>query len=1229
MADLTQSPLDEFAQPQQPKTVEVSPLDEFTQPSKMASSPLDEFISTQPQPSPLDEFSPKSASPIGDKQSPAMLEQMGLTEGGQKTLRGWLANVAVNVADGAMFGGGGEVTAALNATLDKLGGTTSKTWTDAYYSRQKEFDQLQEALAEKYGKGTMIAGQLAGGLMTGGAAVKLAANAKHAMVAAVTAEAALGALGGLAMSEHKLTDEDKTGLVKDMALWAGVGGGLPVLFKGMGFASKAIGAKANKAAAEWLADGIGQRAGMELDEGIAASRFAARHDEELLERWILGDKGQAPWLNSSHDLAQAIDDAERADLKRALFPKARQQHDNALAKSEVKEVSEDAVAQIGNDIPEFSIHEIVSDEDLLKAMLAKRSEFGAQAFGSKVMSSNPVEASTQLGERLAKEGADFADVAWDQYRNYEHGVKFLRDNLISQSSGWAPKILRRTAMFLADARYVFQAIDDRWGTSLAQTHAKLTKAHDLTTIMTAGVAERVKELSKEAKKLGLIAEDSFTHSTPHPSNPDQIVQRTVTASKLFHAITSPEYRNGLSEAERAAVAKWTNLIEELRLEGRKHGLDIKQLPDYLPMHAKNLPEFVSEIRQRAPKDWLTMTEEQFADLLQGKEELTKNKGRVRLGGEKFGGEFTDLLQALEVVERRPIKTVKGFKAAMAHVNDFDRLRESMYSAASATFERTDVPLPGWARETDVGKLITSWAGNTFKYAYSREPLAEIRSAQQMFAKSTMRGVQADANAASYLDNFIKDMSGTRGSTFSGKSQNVIEGLKAELKTHADQAQGASKYAWQLAYNTDKLFTTMMQQIYANYLGWSIRSIVRNMTQVPLLTAQEVAGVGGGVGARFGRQLWAQKEALAATAEVANIMTVGTKMKLSPELAYKLGRQPGEEIVTRDLAKLVQNLGIGPSQFVGEAAVRAESADAVAKGISSVTGAVGEAVKAQADWALKLYGWTDYANRAVSFVMAKRLTEHAVDALEAAAKGERFTTSMENTVAFIKGMPVSWQRRLKAGLGHASEGLRQGKVDPESYRLIAQTIGDYLVTSTQFSYSRAAMSEYGRTMGQFFSMFTKWPLSMSSSMVQTFRQAEARGQGKVGGLAENLNKYFAPLAALTAADAIFLQDSKGERSDTTKMLTGSAGLWQWAPGASAIDLATGKTFKVPALDLVGTMGDLIYSNNDAKYGKALEKAFRSYVPGVSYLRFMTEDLPTLTEGENPRGISELLGTRREQ
>jgi hypothetical protein len=268
----------------------------------------------------------------------------------------------------------------------------------------------------------------------------------------------------------------------------------------------------------------------------------------------------------------------------------------------------------------------------------------------------------------------------------------------------------------------------------------------------------------------------------------------------------------------------------------------------------------------------------------------------------------------------------------------------------------------------------------------------------------------------------------------------------------------------------------------------------------------------------------------------------------------------------------------------------------------------------------LCAYSDFVNRDITVNISKRLTEHYVEAVLAARSGQPLTREMELAINFAKSMPLSYQRVMR----NATQPLLDGKgADVKTFTDLGHTLADYLVSKTQFSYNRVALSEYGRTMGQFFTMFTKWPLAVTSDMVQRQVVAASQGRGALGGLADNMQKYLLPMAMLYTADRVLLRDEDGEMDDRTKMMVGSQGLWQWAPGASAIDLATGKTFKVPAVDAISTLGDLVYSKNEGAGARAMEKAFKSYVPGVATLRFLTEDLPALTENENPKTIKKLF------
>lgn len=175
---------------------------------------------------------------------------------------------------------------------------------------------------------------------------------------------------------------------------------------------------------------------------------------------------------------------------------------------------------------------------------------------------------------------------------------------------------------------------------------------------------------------------------------------------------------------------------------------------------------------------------------------------------------------------------------------------------------------------------------------------------------------------------------------------------------------------------------------------------------------------------------------------------------------------------------------------------------------------------------------------------------------------------------------------------------------------------YLNASTGYNYNRASMSEFGRTMGPFFSTFTKWPTATAGEIISEYRQ-----KGLTRGTIRNMEKFLAPLLVLKGADALIRHyyTKDGQMTDRQNMVFGHGGLESAAPIGSVGAILTGKLFAPPAVDAVlrGII-EPIKSGDPAKAKAAMVSALQEFTPGSVYVRFLTDDLVTYITGHRPEG-----------
>lgn len=191
-------------------------------------------------------------------------------------------------------------------------------------------------------------------------------------------------------------------------------------------------------------------------------------------------------------------------------------------------------------------------------------------------------------------------------------------------------------------------------------------------------------------------------------------------------------------------------------------------------------------------------------------------------------------------------------------------------------------------------------------------------------------------------------------------------------------------------------------------------------------------------------------------------------------------------------------------------------------------------------------------------------------------------------------------------------------NPTDHNAVFNILARHLNDTTIFNYNRAAMFEYGRTLGPMLSTFSKWPTAIYGEA-----RYDLMSKGLVGGSAKILQRLVVPYLMLRVADyALFNMSADkhdSDMSDREKKLVGSKGFSKMAPIGALSEFTSGKIFTPPAVDLV--VNDILKptSEGDAsKLSRGLDTILRYSLPGSGLIRFATDDLVTLATGQQPQG-----------
>lgn len=313
-------------------------------------------------------------------------------------------------------------------------------------------------------------------------------------------------------------------------------------------------------------------------------------------------------------------------------------------------------------------------------------------------------------------------------------------------------------------------------------------------------------------------------------------------------------------------------------------------------------------------------------------------------------------------------------------------------------------------------------------------------------------------------------------------------------------------------------------------------------------------------------------------------------KTAPELGTKYGYTTvlrGAISAVLNFRKQIQKLeqqGLAPAEFVSK------YNRATAEGIrrNALYALPMEALTWLGEKSMFLYTKMDALNRSIALSTAEIM---AADL----ARGSKLANQS------LRRFPATIQKEVQ----------RAG-----SEQEVGQILARYLNATTQYNYNRISMSQFGRTMGPFFSTFSKWPTATAGEVIQEYRQ-----RGITGGTRMVAEKFVAPYLLFRLADELIKQvPGLEEEGDRRAKLLGKQGLAGSAPIGSMKSIVTGDFFTPPAVDaVVQSLVPLL----DPKKGeidplRGLADTVGKFAPGAVYVRFLTDDLPAIAEGQRPEG-----------
>ncbi len=604
------------------------------------------------------------------------------------------------------------------------------------------------------GTGSVI-GTAAKGLAT---AAKLAPNvAKWIGTGAnVASNAAQGYLG---------SDEDNEILGTTAMAALGLAAG-PVM-KG---ASKAIGAgkealgKVKKTAAEILFD---DTVGQIPVEKVAAKFAANTNAEEALARRVLSADDIADFDTFKASLTPA-----EADMLAGLSSSGKATNvagsvvdseiDGAVKSSLGLDGSEDAYAKA------YSLYKTT------------RKQLGS-ALGSG-------GAKGTAGEAIGREGEEFAARRLQAIRKAE----YLADELKEVSGGkelgdfgWG----RRLFSWVADARYVYDMIDNRFGTEMAPALDKLSQAYNASTQVQTAALNQFKPIAKALRKVAKTTADGTDI---------QVAIRQAIDSGDFSKLDTDQAAAAKQLADYfKTAADISESAHELFPQLDIAPIKIQRRENYIPHALVDLPEMVVRLRSRIAAEG-----DNLAD---------------------------DTKKGLELFYGSDISNSRDMGDALAKLASGKRSADAVRSSAGNLFERSDM-IPEFLLENDLFKLATTWPSRTLRHQFLRQGLGELLSASD--ALGDISPVLSE-----YVRNHAKDMLGTRSGTAADMTRQLSDKIKIWATERSNAATSpVSKTIFNTIGRLDDLNAAATANMYSYYLGLRPDAVLRNLASVVTMTS---------------------------------------------------------------------------------------------------------------------------------------------------------------------------------------------------------------------------------------------------------------------------------------------------------------------------------------------------------------------------------------------------------
>lgn len=643
--------------------------------------------------------------------------------------------------------------------------------------------------------------------------------------------------------------------------------------------------------------------------------------------------------------------------------------------------------------------------------------------------------------------------------------------------------------WILDGQYIGRAIDRVAGTNYTSQLNSLAETGNKFEVVKVALQKRILSAQKEEKKLVKVFDKRLGSTYEQVS--ENLSRLRIFISENDERFLTPELKKYVDLEARTikvdtpegqqlqrAMEKWDNVFETARAGINSNSeYYISKVDNYQTRRTLANADLVTSIRRSMQSLKAIATPAGVDDILKLDE-----KALAKVGIK--GDEAQEILYEVESLSFMARTRLNMDKAEVSEANlgklikdltNNGKARLGLGSELSAIIQRGEASIAPRFRMLNMTDVAMTYVNGNLRNAMFNKNYRELSDSLEVIRRLGM------TNAADWMQDHLDDMVGglSKGNAkVSNLLLSSVDRYKIEVNRLFDKTdfKGDEFLRKAALYIPDMLGKTR-SMIYPSYLALNVRAHLRDYGQVLLKAAPELGGWQG------------YKTAFKAYAET-----------------LRYGRGADGRFSFKVLKQKLQNAGVSGEYDITAEAVRAERPAA---------GKLTSAYRETSEKLMTIYSFGDFINRAVTYNMGRVLARDIVNGDEAALK------SLGNL-----------GRAAKTNLEAA--GFREA-VEAGDVEQIGGILGKWLVPKTQFYYGPEQKARFARFMGPTFSMFTKWPTSIGSELIDIWKE----NPGAYRKMKRYADIHMVPLALLSSIDYVNEEYFDGDEAGAYRYLVGSA------------------------------------------------------------------------------------------